>query len=48
MLMVSIETLRRLETRARKRGVSVQELLRAVVIPDWLKSNPEIGTKTEF
>ena len=40
MLMVSPETYRRLEARAKKRGVTIQELLRAVVIPDWLRSNP--------
>ena len=40
MLTVSTETFRRLETKAKKRGVSIQELLSAVVIPDWLKSNP--------
>jgi len=48
MLMVSVETLRRLETKAVKRGVSIQELLRAVVIPDWLRSNPEAASKTQF
>ena len=27
-----------LKTLARDRGVNVQELLRAVIIPDWMKS----------
>jgi len=48
MLMVSTETFRGLETEAKKRGVSIQELLRAVEIPDWLRSNPETATKTHF
>jgi hypothetical protein len=39
MLMVSPETFRRLEAKAKKRGVKIQELLRAVVIPDWLRVN---------
>jgi len=39
MLMVSAETFRRLEAKAKKRGVTIQELLRAVVIPKWLSSN---------
>jgi hypothetical protein len=39
MLMASPETFRRLETKAKKRGVKIQELLRAVVIPEWLRVN---------
>jgi len=40
MLMVSPETFHRLEPKAKKRGVTIQQLLRAVVIPEWLRSNP--------
>jgi hypothetical protein len=40
MLMVSPETYHRLEAKAKRRGVKIQELLRAVVIPEWLRSNP--------
>jgi hypothetical protein len=40
MLMVSPETFRRLEAKAKRRGVTIQELLRAVVIPEWLITNP--------
>jgi hypothetical protein len=40
MLMVSPETFHRLEAKAKKRGVTIQQLLRAVVIPEWLRSNP--------
>jgi hypothetical protein len=40
MLMVSPETYRRLEAKTKRRGVTIQELLRAVVIPEWLRSNP--------
>ena len=39
MLMVSPETFRRLEAKAQKRGVKIQELLRAVLIPEWLRVN---------
>ena len=40
MLMVSPETFHRLEAKPKKKGVTIQELLRAVVIPEWLRSNP--------
>jgi hypothetical protein len=40
MLMVSPETYRRLDAKAKKRGVKIQELLRAVIIPEWLRTNP--------
>jgi hypothetical protein len=38
--MVSEEIYRRLERKAKLRGVSLQELMRAIVIPEWLGSNP--------
>jgi hypothetical protein len=34
MLMVSPETFHRLEVKGKKRGVTIQQLLRAVVIPE--------------
>src|SRR2546430_9129498 len=48
MLMVSPETFRRLEAKAKRRGVKIQELLRAVVIPEWLRRNPYSGTNSIF
>jgi len=32
---------RRLERIANERGVTLQELMRAVIIPEWLKKNLE-------
>ena len=32
---------RRLERIANERGVTLQELMRAVIIPEWLKKNSE-------
>jgi hypothetical protein len=40
MQMVTQEIYHKLEENARVRGVSVQELVRAIVIPDWLAANP--------
>ncbi len=40
MQMVTQEIYSRLEENARVRGVSVQELVRAIVIPDRLAANP--------
>jgi len=31
----------RLEMIAKERGVTLQELMRAVIIPEWLKKNPD-------
>ncbi len=36
MLSVRLENFRLLENAAEQRGISVQELLRAVIIPDWV------------
>ncbi len=41
MQTLSPESYRTLETVARRRGVGVQELLRAQIIPDWLRANRE-------
>jgi len=38
MQTLSPETFAALEAISRSRGVSLQELLRAQVIPDWLRS----------
>ena len=37
MLSVGLENFRLLENAAVQRGISVQELLRAVIIPDWVR-----------
>jgi hypothetical protein len=43
MLSVGLENFRLLENAAGQRGISVQELLRAVIIPDWVhKASAEI------
>jgi hypothetical protein len=39
MLSVSEETYLNVSTQAKKRGISVQELLRAVIVPEWVKEN---------
>ena len=39
MQMLDSPTYRLLQKEARERGASVQELLRAVIIPDWLTKN---------
>ena len=32
---------KRLEEMAQKRGITIQELIRAVIIPEWLESSKE-------
>lgn len=39
MQTLSVETFEVLEAISRSNGVSLQELLRAQVIPDWLRSH---------
>ena len=39
MLSLRDENFKRLETEAGDRGITVQELIRAVIIPDWVKIN---------
>ena len=39
MLSVAEETFLTISTLARKRGISVQELLRAVIVPEWVREN---------
>jgi len=35
------EIYRKLEEIAKQRGISVQELIRAVVVPEWLKAREQ-------
>jgi hypothetical protein len=39
MQMLDSQTYRVLEKEAHSRGASIQELLRTVIIPDWLTEN---------
>jgi hypothetical protein len=39
MLSVAEETYLTISTQAKKRGISVQELLRAVIVPEWVRQN---------
>jgi predicted HicB family RNase H-like nuclease len=39
MLSLSQDSMRVIVLEAERRGVSVQELIRAVIIPDWLHEN---------
>lgn len=42
MQSLSEETYKKLETVAEARGIKVQELIRCVIIPEWLDSNKEL------
>jgi len=39
MLSVAEETFLTMSTLAKKRGISIQELLRAVIVPEWVREN---------
>ena len=39
MLSMSEDTFLTVSSQAKKRGISVQELLRAVIVPEWVKEN---------
>jgi hypothetical protein len=39
MLSMAEETFLTVSYQAKKRGISVQELLRAVIVPEWVKDN---------
>jgi len=39
MLSLADETFLTVSSQAKKRGISVQELLRAVIVPEWVKEN---------
>ena len=41
MVAFGEQTFRLLNEEARARGITVQELMRAVIIPDWFKSRYE-------
>jgi len=43
ILSVGDETFRVLATEARKRDVTVQQLLRAVIVPEWVRENLEMN-----
>ena len=44
MLSLADETFLTVSSQAKKRGISVQELLRAVIVPEWVKEN--LGPRT--
>jgi hypothetical protein len=48
-LMVSIreENFRLLALEARERGITIQELLRAVIVPDWIRLGNGTKSHTE-
>ncbi len=46
MLSLRDESFELLQTEAKDRGISIQELIRAVIIPDWVKLNN--ATKPPF
>jgi len=43
MMSVGDETLRVLTTEAEKRNVRVQQLIRAVIVPEWVRANLAIS-----
>jgi hypothetical protein len=43
ILSVRDDTFERLESEARKRDVTVQQLLRAVIVPEWVRENVEVN-----
>jgi len=40
---VGDDTFRVLESEAKRRDVTVQQLLRAVIVPEWVRENPEVN-----
>jgi hypothetical protein len=42
MLSLRDESFELLQTEAEDRGISIQELIRAVIIPDWVKLNTAV------
>jgi hypothetical protein len=44
-LMISIrdENFRLLSLEAKYRGITIQELLRAVIVPDWIRTSGVLG-----
>ena len=45
MVAFGHQTFDLLDGEAKERGVTVQELLRAVIIPDWFRTHGELLTK---
>ena len=45
MVAFGPQTFTLLDTEAKQRGLSVQELLRAVIIPEWFKTHSDISFK---
>jgi len=43
MVAFGPQTFTLLDTEAKQRGISVQELLRAVIIPEWFKKNSDVS-----
>lgn len=45
MLSIRNESFQRISSEAMERGVTVQELLRAVIVPEWVRENkkPALG-----
>ena len=43
ILSVGDGTFKILEAEAKRRDVTVQQLLRAVIVPEWVRDNPEIN-----
>ena len=43
ILSVGDDTFKILESEARRRDVTVQQLLRAVIVPEWVRENPEVN-----
>ncbi len=46
MVAFGPQTFTLLDTEAKQRGISVQELLRAVIIPEWFKTHADTSAKT--
>jgi hypothetical protein len=44
IMSVGDETLRVLTTEAEKRNVKVQQLIRAVIVPEWVRNNLEMSS----
>jgi hypothetical protein len=45
MVAFGPQTFTLLDTEAKQRGISVQELLRAVIIPEWFKTHSDLSFK---
>ncbi len=45
MVAFGPQTFTLLDTEAKQRGISVQELLRAVIIPEWFRTHSDISAK---